>query len=82
MQIASQIGDINNNPGILNLPSSFQLLNPSWMPVECGCPVLSRLTQVVPRNLHFNKLASRFESALMLETDSYHQHTGSASGFG
>lgn len=82
MQTASQIGDINSYPGILNLLSSFQLLNPSWMPVECGCPVLSGLTQVVPRNLHFNKLASRYERALTLGTDSYHQHTGGASEFG
>ena len=52
------------------------------MPVECGCPVPSTLTQGAPRNLHCNKLASCSECALMLGTDSAvaaHRHTGGAS---
>lgn len=38
------------------LQTFCKLLNYSWMLVKLRCCVFSRLTKVVPRSLHFNKL--------------------------
>ena len=59
LQIAAQMGDINKDLGILTLSSAVFL--PAAKPLLDACGVwmsCSLLTQGVPRNLHFNKLAS------------------------